>query len=1503
MSAVGDSSDEKQALGLLPVKRKKSIDWRNCIICQNHKGQESQRKASPAGITTFLSAAKQRSDEVYSRILPEIEDLSKREIVWHTSCYKSYTSKRNLSFVKQETSTRDVESSTAAVSDVESRSSRSKVASLDWSLCMFCQKTKHRGTKALINVSTFDAAKVIRSAAEARGDDTMILNIRDVDLIAVEAKYHSICRASYVSKSNLKHFKEEDVEEECMYALAFECLLEEINPGITSGKAYDMAFLLDRYQSILLGKGISSYNSYRSEKLKRRLSNHFLDSIVFHKQQDPSKPELIYSSSISVQDIINAAAKQEINQAESQPKSVQDISTEKKTVLYHAAQILRSDLRNCNGISIQPLSNDDISLENGRSVIPESLYNFLHGLLSKQNLSHDNNFCVDQEIDKRALMIGQDIVHATSHSRVKTPKHIGLAVTLHHLTGSKQIVTLLNRMGHCSSYEDVEIVNTSLATEIAAKHNDFGVIIPTNITPGVFIQFAADNNDINEETLDGKHTTHATTLVAYQREQYGPKPAREIYGDHSLKRRSLNAPLPLNQQIHEYSSHGKRPAVISFQGKFKQEWYASSKEIRSAAERKDLAWVLLRSHPCELLSAEVNQEQQSLPGWSAFNAQMSSEIAPRTMIGYCPMIHGSSTEYSTIYTVLKTIQNMMSCLNQKNSVITFDLAIYMKAKEIQLRCADEFKHLVIRMGGFHIALNFLSVIGKKFQESGLEDLLIESELYGSNTTLALLKGKSYNRGVRAHKLIMEALMRLQWQAFCLWLRSEKEKHRLETVNRVGIASDLAQFQAATSLEERVKAYEELCSSIDSLQKLFCQFKNDAYLQSQLFQYWDSYINMVQILLRFIRSEREGDWNLHLASVAEMMPHFFAMDRTNYSRWLPVYLGDMNQLDVTAPEVHNEFVQGSHAVSRSCHPFSQVWTDMALEQSVNLDSKTKGGIVGITQKPGALERWFVTAHERAAITTATKAMCGYQDVSDEHATSHKEAGSHRIKRDENDVRKVIQTVQSMMTNPFDLGNTCEEVTPLTNLVTGLVMPHETALCLLDSEKIGKKQLSEFIDNRLNTNKISFWDALPHLKIQTFASLNKKVVVKSADEKLITVNADRGLFSRLLIVSQSREVNLREVLSYELSAVPFALAHIDGTLRKTAKSILLSTLEEDVEVMPRLPVKTQPLAHIIDGMAVIQMVKTGGARTFGDLAKIYFNVITAPFASESCDRVDVVFDRYDKPQSIKEGERLRRGAQSGYEVKISGPNTPIPKKWQLYICNPVNKTSLQLFLGSTWMEMATSELKPDETLVLAGCFESGKDAVCISRRNVRLLPLLESDHEEADTRIILHAQDCAYDHPRIVVQSPDTDVAILSIYAYESLMCDELWFRTGTKDKLRFIPIHTLSQKLGSELCKLLPSFHALTGCDTTSALIHIGKKKAWKALKTNHLKYAALKTLGEETPPSSDAINTSERFLCSLYSTSVKAGTTADDVRYVLQRCINVFISSQILNLKSFYLAL
>ena len=117
---------------------------------------------------------------------------------------------------------------------------------------------------------------------------------------------------------------------------------------------------------------------------------------------------------------------------------------------------------------------------------------------------------------------------------------------------------------------------------------------------------------------------------------------------------------------------------------------------------------------------------------------------------------------------------------------------------------------------------------------------------------------------------------------------------------------------------------------------------------------------------------------------------------------------------------------------------------------------------------------------------------------------------------------------------------------------------------------------------------------------------------------------------------------------------------------------------------------------------------------------------------------------------------------------------------------------------------------------------------------IVPLLRSHHEEADTRLLLQAKHASQTHPRLVIQSPDTDVVVLFITHFEYLQCQELWSRTGVKDRLRFIPVHRLHSSLGQPLCKALRAFRALSGCDSTSALQGIGKTTALKILlKDNH----------------------------------------------------------------------
>ena len=185
---------------------------------------------------------------------------------------------------------------------------------------------------------------------------------------------------------------------------------------------------------------------------------------------------------------------------------------------------------------------------------------------------------------------------------------------------------------------------------------------------------------------------------------------------------------------------------------------------------------------------------------------------------------------------------------------------------------------------------------------------------------------------------MEALLRLQWKAFCRWLENANtDTQRLEAVRVDQVQTNLIKCKAAISAGQVKHVFDSPCDSAENLHHQFQQFQS----HSQLFKLWNSYIKMILILLRFIRAERGVNWEVHLQSTAEMAPHFFSMDRTNYSRWLPIYLEYMQLLGKTASGVHDEFIKGNHGVSRPSQSFNQIWTDMAHEQSINRDSKIKG----------------------------------------------------------------------------------------------------------------------------------------------------------------------------------------------------------------------------------------------------------------------------------------------------------------------------------------------------------------------------------------------------------------------------------------------------------------------------------------------------------------------------------------------------------------------------------
>ena len=114
-----------------------------------------------------------------------------------------------------------------------------------------------------------------------------------------------------------------------------------------------------------------------------------------------------------------------------------------------------------------------------------------------------------------------------------------------------------------------------------------------------------------------------------------------------------------------------------------------------------------------------------------------------------------------------------------------------------------------------------------------------------------------------------------------------------------------------------------------------------------------------MLLRRLRAERDGLFELRLIAVCETIPWCRAADRGNYIRYLPGYLNDMVTLQQKQPQFYQYLRGGGFVVRLSSRRFNAVATDQALEQTINREGKSQGGVIGFTLRKGALTRWMAT----------------------------------------------------------------------------------------------------------------------------------------------------------------------------------------------------------------------------------------------------------------------------------------------------------------------------------------------------------------------------------------------------------------------------------------------------------------------------------------------------------------------------------------------------------------
>lgn len=562
-------------------------------------------------------------------------------------------------------------------------------------------------------------------------------------------------------------------------------------------------------------------------------------------------------------------------------------------------------------------------------------------------------------------------------------------------------------------------------------------------------------------------------------------------------------------------------------------------------------------------------------------------------------------------------------------------------------------------------------------------------------------------------------------------------------------------------------------------------------------------------------------------------------------------------------VLSEFQRGNFVVKRSEQRFNQVDPDQAMEW-INGTGKKGGGIIGITRTPSALSRWTLSYNMRSHIADETHLMFSNTSV---RASVHKEATKSREERDNRDELALVLAFREFKV--FD------SVSPgsLQNLATKDLATEAIQNSLLHAKELGQEELNTFIEKRMivpehkDKPDVPIHATLHKSKAKTFASLYEVVKDSKDKDKRDVVKADRNLLKRLVTAYEAgRPVDLPAVLMHELLPVPVSLAEMNGTLRTGNKSVLVNKLTEDIVCPEAIELPDSPSCLIIDGQAlVVALGKPDHAVTFGDLADTFVKAVLK--AGSKYQRIDIVFDRY-RQETIKGATRTRRTkASQPIRRLVEGRDVPLPKNWTHFLSLPDNKVDLAHLLS----EELCSQAPDDKEIVVAGGFRDELEVR--SSKATTNLTHLSATHEEADTRLVLHAVHSQYN--TVVVLSRDTDVLVLLVSHFPQVVCKHLWMMSGTTKKQRYIPIDAVFNNLPRDSAPSLVAFHALTGCDTTSYIASHTKSSLWKVFKEHHplLRNLGIGDLTEQTRRSSEA------FVCRIYD--VHKTDSVDAARHIL----------------------
>jgi len=251
-----------------------------------------------------------------------------------------------------------------------------------------------------------------------------------------------------------------------------------------------------------------------------------------------------------------------------------------------------------------------------------------------------------------------------------------------------------------------------------------------------------------------------------------------------------------------------------------------------------------------------------------------------------------------------------------------------------------------------------------------------------------------------------------------------------------------------------------------------------------FQFWEIVLEFEIIALIFIRAHHSNNFNLFVESLEALVPWFFALDHTNYARWIPIHIRDMKLLPKAVKEDFRKF----WVLSKTCNKFSCMLIDKAHEQNNKLVKGT-GGAVGLTENPVAFKRWMVAGPEQARLLTEFETQ--FQEVEDSKGLHH-EQGLSSQELFKKHATNLFEAMSSMR-NPFE--DDCPELLAMDsrNYATEAVVATVRGI-----KTLGLTQYQAYVANVIVAKTTSLHAPIKRNSLQLFKRQSPKFPTKSEQQ---------------------------------------------------------------------------------------------------------------------------------------------------------------------------------------------------------------------------------------------------------------------------------------------------------------------------------------------------------------------------------------------------------------------